>query len=446
MTRSLFCGADVNGGVVPNNRQWAALIWLAAIVFLALTREDGRGTVKNLLAAAWHVKIVIPVLLYAAWVAGLIRLAVFVDAWSQSRATDTVFWFATSGLVLFGRFDKVRTQPHFVRRSARATFEWSIAVDFLLGLFIFGLVTELVLLPLLVLLTGVAFVAQRQAATRSTQLLVETVLGLIGLALLGNVVVQLAEGWGSVDVADVVQQLALPVWLTLGVLPFIFLLGLYSSYELAAVQMRLRDKTALRQRIRFRLVLLWCFRARASELGAFRGYWQRRLLDARSFTAGREIVREFQACRRKEELEARRERDDLVRFAGDPGTDSRGKLLDRREFEATIAALQWIATCQMGWHSNDTWGRYRPDLLDFVLEGNSHGLPDPHGVEMRVADAGDRWFAWRRTVTGRVFAIGAAGPPPDQWRFDGDQPPSGYPDEDPVWGVSPWSDAAAPNW
>ncbi len=53
---------------------------------------------------------------------------------------------------------------------------------------------------------------------------------------------------------------------------------------------------------------------------------------------------------------------------------------------------------------------------------------------------GDR----RRTVTGWVFAVGAAGPPPEQWFYDGPEPPSGYPGSDPGWGRSPFEQG--PNW
>ncbi len=53
---------------------------------------------------------------------------------------------------------------------------------------------------------------------------------------------------------------------------------------------------------------------------------------------------------------------------------------------------------------------------------------------------------WRRTVGGWVFAIGAGGPPPDQWEYDGPEPPTGFPGEDPGWGTSPHRQEANVNW
>ncbi len=101
----------------------------------------------------------------------------------------------------------------------------------------------------------------------------------------------------------------------------------------------------------------------------------------------------------------------------------------------------------MGWYRNNDANRYRSDLLEFVLDGYAgRRLPDPPGIEMRVSDDGQRWFAWRRTVSGWVFAIGAAGPPRDQWEYDGPDPPAGFPGEDPAWGPRAYGDDANVNW
>jgi hypothetical protein len=69
-------------------------------------------------------------------------------------------------------------------------------------------------------------------------------------------------------------------------------------------------------------------------------------------------------------------------------------------------------------------------IVDFHFPRD--GLPENHGVEMYVPRDGQRWYAMRRAVTSWWFAIGAAGPPPDQWLYDGPHPPRGFPAE-PEW-------------
>ena len=121
----------------------------------------------------------------------------------------------------------------------------------------------------------------------------------------------------------------------------------------------------------------------------------------------------------------------LVCFAGIEGEDEDGRRLDQREFAETRDALQWIATAQMGWFRNHG-SRYRSDL--FQMLPPFKGLPEDHGISLSVSSDGQGWWAWRRTVTGWCFAIGAAAPPSDQWLYDGPEPPTGFPGRDPTWG------------
>ena len=122
-----------------------------------------------------------------------------------------------------------------------------------------------------------------------------------------------------------------------------------------------------------------------------------------------------------------------MRYAGIDGTDSEGRRLDQREFKETTKALRWLATCHMGHYRRRN--RYDPELLALLGDGFArHGLANEHGIGMKVSEDGQAWFAYRRTITGWCFAIGAAGPPPDQWEYDGQDPPRGFPGRDPMWG------------
>ena len=83
----------------------------------------------------------------------------------------------------------------------------------------------------------------------------------------------------------------------------------------------------------------------------------------------------------------------------------------------------------MGHYRNS--GGYQKESLAPVVENLSekYSLPNSNGIRMHVSSDGQRWYAERKTITGQWFAIGAAGPPSDQWLYDGPEPPSGYPDD-----------------
>ena len=140
------------------------------------------------------------------------------------------------------------------------------------------------------------------------------------------------------------------------------------------------------------------------------------------------------------------EQERLERYTGAEGTSADGRRLDRREFKETVRSLRWLATCQSGWYSKEN--RYRPELLDLVKSSFPvYGLPAETRITITVAKDGQSWYAWRRTITGWCFAIGAAGPPPCQdWEYDGPKPPDGFPGQDENWGSGPFSYKANENW
>jgi hypothetical protein len=305
--------------------------------------------------------------------------------------------------------------------------------------------------PFLAILAMLAVVAERKEATRSVKKLADGLGALIGLASAAFVSQQLYANWGHINTRTALLQLLLPIWLTIGLLPFIYLLSLYANYDSAFRRINFfapDDRTA-RRRAKLALVTQLHFRSRDSH--DFAGLWFKRIASAPNLGAARQVVAEFQQSRRDAEHAVIEEQERLRRYAGSDETDAEGRRLDRREFKETMKALHWLATCQMGWYRNEDHGgqRYRADLLKAL--GNdffkSYGLPpeDP-GVTMTVSKDGQSWYAWRRTVTGWCFAIGAAGPPPDQWEYDGPEPLHGFPGKYRSWGKRPFSDEVNLNW
>lgn len=124
--------------------------------------------------------------------------------------------------------------------------------------------------------------------------------------------------------------------------------------------------------------------------------------------------------------------------------DEQGRRRDQREFIATRSSLRFLHTSQMGSHNNT--GRYDADRLSLVESRFvKDGLPADHGIEMRVRDDGQAWWAWRRTISGWYLGIGAVGPTPSQWFYDAADAPSSGPDGDPEgWGGH--EHAVLPNW
>jgi len=425
-----------------DNRQLATIILFAAFFAWALSRRDVRGSAGQLTWQFISPKICIPFLLYGSWLVGLHWLAQRVGLWNSRLIGESIFWAGASGfaLLLLSATDAGK-QDNFFRTRIVDAIKFGAFFEFFLNIKSFNLIGELVLLPVVVLLVGVRTVAAHDDKQARVRKLMDGLLSLVTLGLLIYTVTYLVQDWSQIDKGQEVRKLLMPIWLTLGAMPFAFVFALIAVYGQAFTRMKMttgRRRTTLRARLGVMLAL----RTRLLDIQAFAGQYAKQAGRARTVRGGIEAVRDFRANRAAVAAEEQARLDRLEAYAGIQGVDETGRQLDRREVDETKDALRWIATCHMGWYNRRK--RYRRDLMTLVNDFTLQGLPGEHNVVMKVRKGGQAWYAYRRTATGWVLGIGASKGAPDQWFYDGPEPPTSYPAPGHGWGEAAYM--ATVNW
>ena len=367
--------------------------------------------------------------------------------WSCSLAKATAIWAVASGVVLSykGALD-ANKDPLFFRRVAASTIRPTVFLTFFVNLATLVLWAEVALQLLVIPVTMASAFAQARAdpEDETVRRLCDSILSTVAFWWLAYSVHQVYETWNQIDAHVMFRKLFLPMWLTAGLLPFIYALSVYAAYERPfRIISSQTNVFGVRWRARIAIVMTLHFSVR--DVAKLQHFWTKKLVDATTLSAARSVVSQFERSLRDDESEIAEEEDRLRRYADVDGADADGRRLDRREFKETIKALQWLATCHMGHYRKRD--RYDGNLLRLLGDSLAmQGLPRESGIEMKVAEDGQRWFAYRRTVSGWCFAIGAAGPPPEQWEHDGPDPPTGFPGEDPMWGDRPFGENVNKNW
>lgn len=408
---------------VLNNREIAALLWLVALIFWFAWNRERRRTLLSVVGALTQPILLRVALLTAAWTAALVAGAERVGVWDTPLLKDTIVWFGGAGLGLLGSVGSATDRDHFFRRNAGRAIRATMFVEVFVNLVVLPLPVELLLVPVLTLLLCMSLVAAGKPDVLPAKRVVDGLASALGLGIFVYVSLELATGWSEIDWAGTAEAFSAPLWLTLGLLPFVYALGVYSSYQIAFG--RIDDATSDRRaRLRAKMALLATARVRARDLGEFRQFHANEAAAAATFDAACAVVRRIQVGREEEERATRERAERLERYVGVAGVDDDGRQLDQREFEVTREALDWIASCQIGWYRN-RGRRYRRDLLA-MLEPFP-GLPEEHGITLEVTRNGGAWWAWRRTITGWCLGIGANGSQPKEWVYDAPEPPRASP-------------------
>lgn len=412
-----------------SNRDVAFLIWLAVLAAFVLGRRDTRASVVGVLRGLRD-KLAVLFRAFAVYIAAVVLVAQSLGAWNSGLLKDTIAWFLAPGLVLLFGFTNAYEGRGYYGRTLLRVMGLTALIEFYVNLAAFPLPVELLLLPGLVFLGAMSAVAALKPETMIVRRLSDGLLIVLGLAVLIGTGAYLVREWANLDKAELALSFALPIWLTVATLPFIFLFSLYANYETTFVRIDFATKGDSRARRRAKLALLASFHLRNRELHRFIGRAPGELATAHSWGEAQRIIAFHRAEARVEEAKKDLAAKKLIRYAGVPGTDWEGRPLDQREFDDTKRALDMLGSFHQGQFKD---GHYRADLMEeFGHLLSSKTLPDP-GIVSEVKKNGRAWFAWRRTVSGWCFGIGATGRPPDRWVYEGAEPPSGYPKKDAGW-------------
>jgi hypothetical protein len=427
-------------------REGATVIWAAALGVLAIGFPPARRTfapAARTLLGFWQLHVTL--LLFFVWVVVVCYVARLVGAWNAGLVKDTVAWVVVYGFASVIAAFRAGKEERFFRRAALAALSVSALMQFVLNLHTFHLVVELFLLPIVTFLLMLEAVAGMHKKTRPVQTLVNGLLLLIGLWVVIATAGGLLDSWRGLDPEETGLAFAFSLWFPLTMLPFVYVFSLVLTYGAILSRARIHNddqQPTLGARSALLVGLNGDLRA-VSDLPQHHAQY-RAIVRSRSFRQGLHNVRAYKEARDAARCEREETAARLIHNAGVKGVDDDGKVLDQREIKETRDALRWIETCHLGHYNNR--GKYRKDLMSNVLldDFQHQGLPEQHGITMRVRKDGQAWYAWRRTPSGYVLGIGMTQGRDNEWLYEREEPPQGFPGSDPSWGDRPYE--TPPNW
>ncbi len=413
-----------------NNREIATFAILGAFaVWVAASpkiRPSFRGIGKQLFA--W--KLALPLVSYVALVVAAVSMASGLGIWSFDFVGATVLWFLFTGFSWFLNSASAGKDPDFFKRRFLETLGFAAFLEFFVNVHVFPLLVELVGQAFLLFVVLLNAVASREDRYRPIAKLTSMILIATTVVLIGYTVHDLVSGWSTLDLKMMLRELLLPIWLAAIAIPFLYAFAFLMGYE--SLFSRLRAGASRDPKIptlRGKVGMMLGLRGALVDVDSFRGQPAWAAARSTSVREAKRQVKVFKEERAADEAARAAARAHLEMNAGRPGVGADGLVLDRREFAQTKEALQYIANCHMGWYRQE--GRpntYRADLLDMLLAVNDDlSFTGEDQVKTKVRKDGQAWYAFRRTPSGHHFGIGAHGPPPSQWFYNGDSAPDGFP-------------------
>ncbi|RZS59499.1 hypothetical protein EV141_0726 [Microcella putealis] len=421
-----------------SNREIAAglLIALGVILLVALpkTRPAFLKGLVHVSKALFQWKLLLLFVLYFAYAVAIVAFAGTFGWWDTSLLSVTILAVLVTGLPIFMNAHNYKTGSDLIGKVVREVVGiTALMITYLnLGEFpIWGeLILQLLLMPIVAL---IAFTSHMPEARKFARFF-EIVLGLIAIGLLISTTVTLMSDTRTFDWLYELRAFAVSVWLPIALIPFVYVAALLMQIELGLVRLRMHNKQ-LPPPIRVRLALILGLRGSLRNASRFSGLWITEMAAQRTFKGGLAFMKRYREAVKTRVAEQRARDRQLRERTGQRGFDDAGMWLDRREFYETRELLDDMWCTQTAVFRNRKQYVNEPFLLSsFHLKK----LPKDHGVRIMLAKNNHAWYAWRETAGGYYFGSGGSKDVDAKWRYDGAEPPSGFPRP----GLRGWVDLA----
>ena len=217
---------------MPDSRELASLLWLGAATAWALSRKQFRSSFGGVLRAFFNPLIFLPLSMMFGYIGLEVWVGSKLSIWRLDLLKPTVLWALGSAAVLFFKSSEAAREPGFFRKTVRETVAVSVFVEFFMNLKVMSLVAELLLIPIVVIFSLIP-VAATKPSDLPAKRLSEVMLAVIGFSLVAFTVRQIYLTRAALDVQQVGLQFVLPIWLTVGILPFIAIWRWVLTYDWA---------------------------------------------------------------------------------------------------------------------------------------------------------------------------------------------------------------------
>lgn len=145
-----------------NNREIAVGIWLFLFISISIFTKPGKYSLKSVLPILFCRKFVIFYMIFLSYFYLVIVFLQYIGFWSYALLKDTIFWILFVELPLFVKAIEKATDNHFFAKLIKDNMTIVVIFQFFIGFWTFDLLTEILLVPISILIGCIYFWTTRK--------------------------------------------------------------------------------------------------------------------------------------------------------------------------------------------------------------------------------------------------------------------------------------------
>ena len=200
------------------------------LVIWAISQKAVRKSFANVLKALAARIILISLTVMLAYMALIVYLLYLSQIWKIGNLKDTVYWLFGSGFVFYLTINQIRKEG-YIRKAVIDSLKVVVLIEFIVNLYVFNIWVELIFVPVLFLLGGLLGYASVYEKFKQVESFLTALLAIVGFSILVFVAVSIIHDIQGFFSLDNLRDFLIPILLTIGFVPFLYVCGLYSLYD-----------------------------------------------------------------------------------------------------------------------------------------------------------------------------------------------------------------------
>lgn len=214
-----------------DNREIAVIFWLAVFLVWALSKRQSRKSLVDVFRALFVKSILVSLALMALYICLTAAILSCIGLWETTHLKSTIIWSIVVAAVMLFDIKTISGDEHLFRKAALDNVKITVVVDFLVNLYVFNLLIEVIFVPFTALLGGMLVIAESDGKYKPLEKLINGALMVLGVMLIGYAGYRIYGDFGSFVQLRTVKDFAVPLALSFMFLPFICLVVVFVRYD-----------------------------------------------------------------------------------------------------------------------------------------------------------------------------------------------------------------------
>jgi hypothetical protein len=212
-------------------REIASAIWLAVFLSVVLFQKSTRESLGSVFQALLKPILLIPLATGAVYAAAEIYLLERLGWWSVANLKTTIVWLFTFAFVTMFEAATAKGRKAGLGKFTAEILSVTGLLTFITELYTFPLWVEVVTLPFVTVIALMGMMANQKAEHAPVAKLMACISALIGISYIGFSLWKTYQLWSETATLANALELAIPVLLSLGFIPFLFTWRAYVAYS-----------------------------------------------------------------------------------------------------------------------------------------------------------------------------------------------------------------------